>query len=711
MTANGLDLGLQLFIGGAWTTAPTFTEEGWTSRIGPDLEAGLQPNLFTCTINNDTLAWDPSYKPGSNYGKFGRYTPTRAQISGTTFLNGEASSYSPERTKDHSPGAHRGRSSVAFAFQGLQGRLNRWDDPLDSPMRRRNLSYGSDIRGYYPLEETSNATNLTNLAAGGTAGTYSGTVSFGAEQSSGGSLPNVTIGSDGRLSGTFRTSTASGWQLTWTTKFDVAPSSATYETIMAWTDSLNREWHWDLNDTSFRILVTDAGGTVLTNVFALYGTLSVTQQPIRFRIKVTVSAGTLQYEPAWHVQDNTFNTGFTSTFTAASTASPRSWLVAGNAWNDGAAYGHVLTVDDSALDLLSVEAISAFDGYYGETAGARFARLMDENGLSYTILGTSSLSALMGRQQPLKLLELLDECRRTDDGLIYDDPDNADELIFRLYGDLVNQTPALALTYGVELADPFTKRIDDVGAVNDLTVTNWDGEETNVTVDTGPRSTLAPPNGDGRTRGSLAVSVYDPDDLDQRGNWEVRNATLDRPRYDSVTFSLLRFPSYRTAVDAIRPGDIVTVDSAEVDQVLIRVLTIERAGSKGVAETVTLSGTPGDLWQHGTYDSGRKYSSSKTVVLGGITSSATSIVFRTQINTDSPGWSATNEPYNVECVETGEVFTVTSMPAAAIGGTGDIEQTATITRGTNGFSKAISNGYHLKIAASSRARWGKGRKA
>jgi hypothetical protein len=659
-----LDLITQLYIDGAWTTYPSFSEQGWSTSVGPDPETGLAPNRCVFTLQDPDLEMDPTNVSSALYGKIGRNTPVRIRIDSDTLTVAQAK-WQPSRTVDHTPGAGRGLSMMAVTGEGLLSQLGRWEDPLDSPMRRQISSYSS-LTGYWPLEDPSGSTNLAQMVTGLGPGRYSGSISLAGDEGAGGSGPSVVMGTDGRLDGRFLTPSGSGWQVSWVMKMAAVPGGAGYNVMFAIVDTLGRTWNWQTNDTTHRIVVSDGDGTVLeTSGGVGFGAGIVLTEWVRYRLKVTVSGSTVTYEPAWYMQDDETPFGFTDTFSSSSTGRPRDWRVTYNSYVDGTAYGHVFAVTDTSLDLVnySNDARKAFNGYLAETAGARFTRLMTEAGLESWISGTSADSAPMGRQKPARLLDLLTQCAVSDGGLLFDDPvDNngLNRLTLRLHNDLINRTPALDLEYGVDVSPPLIKTVDDVNVANDVTATNWDGTAARVEKTTGPLSTAVPPSGVGRYRRPLDVSLLSDAQVANRANFELVGGTLDRPRYKAVVVDLLSHPSLRATVTAMRPGDWITLAEVEPDPITLMVMQIQRNGD-GVRDTATLKCVPAEPYMVGEYDDGiARYDSSSTILVGSLTTSGTSV----KIGTTDPAevWSTTAEPYDV--VVTGERMTVTNMTAA-----------------------------------------------
>jgi hypothetical protein len=677
-----LPLSFQLFYDGVWNVLNGYAQEGWETQVGPDADSGLQPNKIDFTLASDNLVMDPTYAPGSLYGKIGRNTPARVQISATTLTWGEASSWKPERTPEHVPGV-RGRSWVGITAEGVLRRLGRWDDPIDSPLRRQISGYAS-LLGYWPLEDPTGSARLAQLVPTVEAGTYSGTVSLAGDPGAGGSDSVLTVSASSTVFGAFRSPSGNGYQISFAVRLNVLPGSGTYGTIFAYTDSAGRTYSWQVNNVSYRTVVQDADGTVLDSSV-------IAAQPIlawaRMRIKVTVSGSTVTYEPAWYTQDDTTGpSGITATFSGTTTGRPRTWVIPGNAYTDGAAYGHVFAVTDTSLDIVGTtsDARLAFDGYKGERAGWRFYRLLGEVGITRYVVGATT-SAPMGRQKPGRIIDLLAECAATEAAVVYDEPLDI-AVTMRCFTDLINRTAALALTVGTDVGVPLQKDITDTGVVNDITVANRDGTEVRLQRTSGRLSISPPPAGVGAYKKSVDVNLSDPTRaLTNRAEFALAEGTVDRARYRQVRIDLLANPSLRAACTALRPGDFITITGAEPDTIWLRVLTINRAGG-AVEDSCTLTTVPADPYITGVYDAtARRQDSASTTLAAGATSSATSLSLTTANQFDV--WSTTSLPYDM--IIAGERVRVTAMTAAAgTAGVGPFTQTATVTRSINGVVKA-----------------------
>jgi hypothetical protein len=689
-----LNLQVQLYVDGVWTTYQAYAADGWSTQNGPDVQAGLQASKVTFSLQSPNLEMDPTNAASALYGKIGRNTRARLLIDGTVVGHGEASSWAPEATVDHVPGAGRGKSWVDVEAEGLIRRLGKWTDPIASPMTRQTLLYPTLI-GFWPGEDESGS--LTLFQASGAAArnaTIRGSVTLGGDDGAGGSGELLTLGSDARLNGEFARSAGNGYQIVFVAKLDQMPTSATYEDIFQWVDGDGRTWEWQVNNTSFQWVVTDSGGTVLESLASTFGGATPGLGYLRYRMQVTVSGSTITYNPAWYVQDGSFITGTTGTFTGTRASRPRQWEVAGNPWTDGMAFGQLFAITDTVLDVTGGDVLGAFNGYIGETPFWRWYRLTREEGFQTVWVGDWTKSTKsMGRQKPGVFLDLLEEAARTEAGLLYDHPSDT-MVIFRLHNSLIGQTTALALTKS-DLVPTLRKIIDDSGAANDITGQNWDGTKVRVVQESGPRSVLPPPDGVGRYKGQLDVSLRSADDFEQRVRFDLARNAVDRPRYPSLVIDLMAKPGLRAAVTALRPGDLITLSGVEPNVIPLLVMTIKRGGD-GVRDTATLDCVPADVYDTGIYDStAKRYDLRSSTMNAAVAAGVGSLVLKM---TDDEAWSTTGVPYGLMIA--GERVTVTAMGART--GSGPWTQTATVTRAVNGVSKTLPAGAEVHVATPGR---------
>lgn len=691
---SAIPLITQLWVDGGYVTFDSYAQDGWSTQIGPDPESGTQPNKLTFALASDDYSMDPSEPTSPLNGKIGRNTMARLRVNSTTLAVGEVASWEPDHTVEHRPGV-RGKSWVDVTAEGLLRRLGRWTDPLASAMTRQTSSV-SGLIGFWPIEDGSDADSVFQAAsvAAGNA-TFSGEVDLAGDDGAGGSDKLAVLGPDGRITGTFATSTGDGYQIAWAAKLATMPASLTYLDVMTWRDGDGRVWEWMVNLDRFRILVTSGTGTVLYDATTAFTGREPTNY-LRYRMKVTVSAGTITIEPAWYVQDDPSPAGYTDTFAGTTARRPRQWTLAGNTYMDQAAVGHVFATTDTTANLLTGSARDSFNGYLGELCSWRYYRLLTEEGLTASYIGSFLETRQMGRQRPAPLLELLEEAVRTDGGLLHD-WNGGIGLQFRMYNSIIGQSPALTVAKS-QLSPGLRKRIDDVGTANDITGENWDGTKYRTEQLTGRMSTQPPPAGQGRTRGSVDLSLRYLEDLVQRTEFERLRNTVDRPRYPSITIDLLGEPTLRAAITALRPGDLVSVTGLEAQAVLLIAMTIRRSGD-GARDTAVLDCLPADVFVTGLYDSSvARYDLRTCTLAADRTSSQTSWTVNI---TDDEAWSTTSTPY--AWMVAGEKVTVTAM-GARTGTAGAYQQVATVVRGVNGVVKDQRAGAEIHVF--DQKRWG-----
>ncbi|HEY7273376.1 MAG TPA: hypothetical protein VH502_11640, partial [Actinoplanes sp.] len=522
---------------------------------------------------------------------------------------------------------------------------------------------------------------------------YTEDVTFANGAGPSGSAPLLTLGSNGLVTGAFPADiSTTSWQIQWTT--DLAGADGTERQAMLWRTSNGYYWSWQASLTTFRITVVDnTGATLLTSGVTNGGVAP--GQKIVFRMKCTLSAGTWTVEPGWYSEGSPVLIGFSDTFSGVA-GKPTGWKTTANTVMDGAFFGQLFATTTTADNLQSFAMISAINGYPGETAGDRFARLMGDLGLAYTIIGDPDLSMPMGPQAADTLPNLLKEIVSTEDALLFDSID-AIELTLLLRNARYSQTPALELT-PTDLPALPVEVTDDLDLHNIVTVSQRDGGEHTARDDTTPLvSTQPPPDGAGEYRQTVDVNVDDETTLPQLANWWLRRGTVDLPRFPQLTIDLNAVPALVSDVEAVEVGSVITITGFREYTIRLFVLGwVETIGTH--ARSITFTCAPDRQFQVGEWDSpASRWNSRTTTLKTGVNSTATALTFRT---TSSKGVWATTTSFDVLCA--GERLTITSLGAASLV-SGAYEQAATATRSVNDVTKNLSAGE--PIYAATPGRW------
>ncbi len=688
-------VGLQVRINGVMTTVPLFADPVTIERgMRPYGEDWPSPTMFTCTINNDTLDYDPSRPASLLYGVAGRNTESRIRPAGSSRVYAEATRWEPRETVDHVPGVQRGRAEVALTAYGISQRLTTWTESLKSPMFKTIAARSTSI-GHWPCEEERDATQLSNTLVGGRPGVAT-LITFGEDDAPSGAARSVAAADGSNLAGRFvSSSTSSGWQVFWSFRFPTLPSSGTYALMFRVNCVNGYVYYFDINNTSYRMNVHDASGTNIASELYFYGQGAEPNKWITMRIAAEQSGGNVAWAWSWYAQDMDVYFIPSGTF-AGVVSAPRDWRQAGNATTAGSHWCHVGGVTTLADDLMSLTSRRAFNGYRGETAMARYLRLMSEAGLARFIIGSSADSIPMGPQRPSTLVDALAECRATEDADISDERFQIG-LTGRVRREQYDMAPALELVYGSHIAAK-TKLVGADGVWNRVTVANASGGEYTLTRTDGLMSVAAPPDGIGEVRRQIDVSVSDERlYLPLLAQWHLAKGTLEGARYSSIVVNLNRHPELVADVVAVREGDMITVEGLEPD--LVRLLVV------GMVERITAASwdyefrvEPYDTYMVGVWDDPAFiWGTNLSRLDGAHTAGETTLA----LTTDSP-YGVWSTAFTGDLMIEGERVSVTSMGAAS--GSGPYTQTATVDRAVNGVSKALAD--DAKVMLFDGRRWG-----
>jgi hypothetical protein len=683
-----IDVGLQLYLSGAWTSVPLLASRVRIRRGLDPFGSWPRPSQFVCEIDNDTLDYDPTRPASLLYGVAGRNTRARIRPHGVTRIWAESSSWEPEATPEHVPGARKGRSGTVLTAEGLLRRLGKWTDPLRSPMYR-TLSGRTTSVGHWSLEDDSGALLAANSLAAGKPARIKGDVSLADDEAPLGAEQSARMTAGAAISGDFVSASATaGWQIAMSFRLPAMPASGTYGTLLQWTTSNGYTWFLQVNSTTYRMYVLDSESAVKLSSVVSFGAKDPTRWTT-MRIKVSQSGGTVTVEPAWYEQGDTNEVGWTDTF-SGTIGRLTTFTATGNSWNDGGWFSHIHGVTGTTDSLVGPTAQRVFNGYLGETAAERYFRLMSEAGLTRYAIGTSSLTPAMGPQRADTLLNLLREIRETDGGRI--DDERLDIALTAFWRNaLYNQAPALELTYPGDISPPFRGRLADDGVANRVTVKNSRGGEVTVERATGPMSVQAPPSGVGEYRAEIDVNVADENTLPDRANWELARGTLERPVYDAVVVDVVANPALLGPCSIVREGNMITVDGYEPELIRLLVVGIEEAVTPGT-HTFTFLVEPYEVFHVGEWDDPSwRWDSRTSTLQAGVSSSATSIVIEF---TDRQDFWSTAAGYDI--VVAGERMTVSAM--GAVTGSGPWTQTATVVRAVNGVSKEQDAGAEVHVA-------------
>lgn len=688
-----------LSVDGAWVDVTGDVRQTSTVRIvkgGGEVSEVPRPSTLTLTLNDPAGRYRPDRAASPLYGKVGRNTPV--SVPGGMF---EVSGWKPDRTVDHD-GLGRGDQVTEIDAGGILRRIGTWTDPVVSALTQTITAdlLGNAV-GYWPIEDG----ELTQHAPTPVVGLApsllytNGPLEFGITDAPAGANASVNIpaastdAGRGRTTGQFVPgSQTAGWQFAFAFRLPTAPPDATFNPQMFLQLTGGYRFDFWMNSTTYRITALDPNTGVVDTTDVDY---TSGPGPTVWTYMVLTATHTTSSTTAWVLQWYSQNGTFI--LSTSDTAPIPSGAL--DLWEAYANYemrlSQVIGVQGVSDNLTSFPLVSSFNGWVGETAAARFGRLMDLSGLPWTVEGDPDRTVPMGAQRALSLPEHLREIRDSEDGRLYDDPD-ALGVTLRTRLDLYSQTPALRLTYGVNVAAPFLPVLDDLNTANVVTADQRVGGSYTARDDTSIMGTLPPPDGVGEYKKTLKVNLSTDAALQPRAEWGRAIGTNPEARYASVVVDLDANPELETAVSAVRQGDRITVAGADPDVVDLMVVGVTDSYDTKHRRTVTFTCSPYRSYDVGAYDDTiKRYDSGSTTLAGSQNASSTAWSLTTANLGDV--WSTTP---GYDLLVAGERVHVSSMGAAT--GTGPYVQPAVVVRSVNGVVKTHAAGEPVHVATPGR---------
>lgn len=690
------DIAVEIFIDGVWTnlilTDDVLADQTISIQRGDgDEGAAIRPCTITLRLNNDDDLFRISNPQSPFYGKAGVNTNIRVSVAGVARGIAEISSWKCGQSRDFKKTPRRGKAWTDIEAHGLLWRVNQWSNEIESTMVKGVRSFGTGLAGGWSLEDKADASVLSQILNDGTLANYRGTINLGSTERPAGCATTMQLTSDSLVAGTFNKTANSGWQISFAFKIPSLPVSGTYERIFYWYDSLGRLWSWEMNNSSYSWTCYSADGTLLGSTTAGFAGALPTSWT-RFRMKVSVSGGTLTFEPAWYIEGGVSTFGTSSTFASSDTGYMTSWYIAALTYNSNANYASVFGLNNVVQTIFNSGVLADFNGRANERTGDRFIRLFADVGITAFVDGTTALGELMGGQPVDTLANLIKEIRDTDDGIVYDSK-NAIRPVLALRNIRYNGVPIT-----IDVTDENTGLVtlpeevtDDLPIHNLVTVENRNGGSLTTEDSTSIMGTQYPPLGRGKYLQTITVNVYDPvQRLLQQANWWLKRGTVNLPRFPQLTLDLHTVNANRVAqLEAIGIGSVIEIVNFRENTIRLNVVGYtEVLGTH--SRRITYTCAADQQFQAGVWNSLTSMWDLKTCTLNAAYDKIdTTMVFKV---TSDETWSSTT-PYDL--LIGGERITVKTMAARA--GTGPYTQTATVVRSVNGVVKKQLSGEPVHI--------------
>lgn len=692
---------VELFYDGAWRDVTADDDVLARSPItitrGQSAEGNaFRPCSVACTLDNTDDRYRTSNPMSPLYGKAGLNTPTRVSVAGTVRGTAEASSWTPDQTRDFRQRPKRGSAWVDLEAGGILQRIGQWSEKVRSPFYLYNSAIDTSV-GYWPMEHSDTVQRLFTPTPGARSNVLRG-VEFGSRTRAAGSAPTIDLpsGPGVRVTGQFAPNgtpgSTLGWQISFTVNFGDLGETGGFHNFALWT--MTNGVTYGLSWVDGTDLVMDAFNADNSLVFQQTWDISGVGTDWRkwqvFIVQGTYSAGTTTATLYWNTEGSGFYAGpYQGSFSGVPSSLLYWSLLGGGPGNESMSAGHLIGTLGTADSLTASNRLNAWRGHPGETAAARFARLCALKNIAYTIIGTPADSMPMGPQQVDTFTDLLKEIVTTEDALLFDDVD-AIALVLMLRGARYNQTPALELV-PADLPVLPKEPNDDLGVNNYVTVSQRNGDDYTAVDETGPLGTAPPPDGAGEYRQDVDVNLADQDQLPQLANWWLRRGTVNLPRFPQVTINLAAMPGLIAAVEAVDVGNVITITGMREYVIRLQVIGIKEVIGTH-SRTVTFTCVPDQQFVVGVYDSpANRYDLRSCTLNGQHDASTTTLALRM---TEDEFWSTTATPYDL--LIAGELVRVTAMGART--GTGPWTQPATVRRSVNEITKTLPAGSPVRIA-------------
>lgn len=247
-----------------------------------------------------------------------------------------------------------------------------------------------------------------------------------------------------------------------------------------------------------------------------------------------------------------------------------------------------------------------FAAWLGERAADRITRIAARENLDLEIVGDADTTARLGRQTGTDPVAVMREAGTADLGFFGEQRAEVG-LKYRARTSFYNQVPALVLNYADGLiSEPFHPVEDDQHLVNDVTVSRTGGGSYHASDDTGPLSTLSPPDGVGRYSKSFTLSLASDAQLVDQAGWRLHLGTTEQLRFPSVTLDLHnpRVAAIAATVLALDEGDRIQIVNTPAWLPPGPVDLIVQGSEETIGEfthTIELQCTPAGPWTVGVY--------------------------------------------------------------------------------------------------------------
>lgn len=333
----------------------------------------------------------------------------------------------------------------------------------------------------------------------------------------------------------------------------------------------------------------------------------------------------------------------------------------------------------------------AMHGWEGEQAHTRFERLCLEEGKTAVIYGSSS--APMGSQRQAPLWDLLMDCERADQGLVFDCIDQFAPA-YRCRSDMYAQDPAVAIVRKTVTKD-LQPRWNNQTVANEWTLTRYGGNAVRVS-DEAHIAQIGR-----RLKQSLTVNLELDTDLISHAEWRIAIGVTGGPRYTQGGLNMRNSEGAKLAdsVLGLRPGDRMTAATVVLprshppggfDQSVVGWLEEFESHTWQLYPNMIPAAPHSQVGVFGVDADNSRADSDASTLAASYTATATS--FSVATTAGHALWatgSGASFAFDIEV--SGIRITVTAVSGSSS------PQTFTVTRSVDGYDKALSSGAQVRL--------------
>lgn len=577
-------------------------------------------------------------------------------------------------------------STAPIKATGVLRRLQAGKSPLKSPL----YAFMDALKpvAIWTLEDESGATLAASQTVGVRGATLYSTSPAGWNGVKlAGTSAQYAVGTDTTIAGTLPKVAANGAWLAWFA-FYMPVLPVTNPTIFRVRSSGTvAQWDMKISDSfgGVMYLVGQApDGTVLVNQSITY----VPGQWVIGQIEIQQSGANVTGRIVrYAIGDGTVD-GATSSAFAGNIGAPNGWSIYGSVGFQASAAGPVAFYPFiPSVNIPNLQ--SGARGFAGETASARIARLAAQAGVRLDLISGGQVSA-MGPQASDTLNNNLAESSTTDMGFL---TEFRGGLRYRTRGRRYGQNPRMTLDMALgHLSEPPEPTDDDKGLRNDITVSRRDGSSARAYDETSIAA-------NGLYDTSIDINPSSDSVLPGQAGFRLMVGTWDELRWPSITINVGKFTTTAGFVERITsldPGTFIQIINPPANlpvgtiYLLVEHIRHTMTPYEWIVELTCTPYGPWRIWANGTPNGilfnrmdlvGSTLGSVEAALAVGATDTWT-------ITNSGRNWNAAAVPFDWNVG--GEVVTVTAL-------SGSGTQTATVTRGVGGITKAhvIGEPVHL----------------